>query len=195
MYEKRVAQRWASFALLCGSWGRRRFWFRRTGPGNIIACMSRLRRLVVSDRWFFITCRVLPRRRILSDAEFATLAEVIDPRRKEHGFLLSAWVFLPDHWHAIFYPRHPLTISSMTTRAAWSASCLRRAGCASTGCCCLPMNIPGFEASMTVGEEPQRNANYAYLCATCFGSPDGDCYLNRCQGTTSMWRTDPSIGG
>ncbi|MGD1105070.1 MAG: hypothetical protein ABSA59_23740 [Terriglobia bacterium] len=28
--------------------------------------MSRLRRLVVSDRWFFITCRVLPRRRILS---------------------------------------------------------------------------------------------------------------------------------
>jgi len=73
--------------------------------------MSRLRRLVVSDRWFFITCRVLPRRRILSDAEFATLAEVIDPRRKEHGFLLSAWVFLPDHWHAIFYPRHPLTIS------------------------------------------------------------------------------------
>jgi putative transposase len=39
------------------------------------------------------------------------LAEVIDERRAEHGFLLTAWVFLPDHWHAIFYPRHPLTIS------------------------------------------------------------------------------------
>ena len=73
--------------------------------------MSRLRRLVVSDRWFFITCRLLPRRRILSDSEFATLAKVIDQRRAEHGFLLTAWVFLPDHWHAIFYPRHPLTIS------------------------------------------------------------------------------------
>ena len=73
--------------------------------------MSRLRRLVVSDRWFFITCRLLPSRRILSDSEFATLAEVIVERRAEHGFLLTAWVFLPDHWHAIFYPRHPLTIS------------------------------------------------------------------------------------
>ena len=33
--------------------------------GVIIACMSRLRRLVVSDRWFFITCRLLPTRGIL----------------------------------------------------------------------------------------------------------------------------------
>jgi len=73
--------------------------------------MSRLRRLVVSDRWFFITCRLLPGRRILSDSEFAILARVIDERRAEHGFVLTAWVFLPNHWHAIFYPRHPLTIS------------------------------------------------------------------------------------
>ena len=28
--------------------------------------MSRLRRLVISDRWFFITCRVLPWRGILT---------------------------------------------------------------------------------------------------------------------------------
>jgi len=73
--------------------------------------MSRLRRLVVSDRWFFVTCRVLPGRRHLSDSEFACLAQVIRERRQEHGFLLSAWVFLPDHWHAILYPAHPLTIS------------------------------------------------------------------------------------
>ena len=76
--------------------------------------MSRLRRLVVADRRFFITCWLLPRRRILSDSEFATLAKVIDQRRAEHGFLLTAWVFLPDPaaaGHAISYPRHPLTIS------------------------------------------------------------------------------------
>ena len=66
--------------------------------------MSRLRRLVVSDRWFFITCRLLPRRGMFCPAEFACLARVIRERRKEHGFRLSAWVFLPDHWHAIFYP-------------------------------------------------------------------------------------------
>jgi REP element-mobilizing transposase RayT len=75
--------------------------------------MSRLRRLVVSHRWFFVTCRLLPRRRILSELEFACLARVIHERREEHGFLLTAWVFLPDHWHAIFYPRYPLTISGV----------------------------------------------------------------------------------
>jgi putative transposase len=74
--------------------------------------MSRLRRLVVTDRWFFVSCRVLPRR-TLSESEFDCLARVIDARRQEHGFLLSAWVFLPDHWHVIFYPAHPLTISTV----------------------------------------------------------------------------------
>ncbi|MGO8737072.1 MAG: REP-associated tyrosine transposase [Terriglobia bacterium] len=75
--------------------------------------MSRLRRLVVPDHWFLVTCRLLPRRRILSDLEFACLAGVIRERREEHGFLLTAWVILPDHWHAIFYPRYPLTISGV----------------------------------------------------------------------------------
>ncbi len=74
--------------------------------------MSRLRRLVVSDRWFFITCRVLPRRGILSLSEFACLAQVIHERREKHRFLLTAWAFLPDHWHAIIYPPYPLTIST-----------------------------------------------------------------------------------
>jgi len=39
------------------------------------------------------------------------LAQVIHERRAEHGFLLTAGVFLPDHGHAIFYPSSPLTIS------------------------------------------------------------------------------------
>jgi REP element-mobilizing transposase RayT len=62
-----------------------------------MGAMSRLRRLVVSDRWFFVTCRVLPRRGTLSESEFGCLARVIHERREEHAFLLSAWVFLPDH--------------------------------------------------------------------------------------------------
>jgi REP element-mobilizing transposase RayT len=78
-----------------------------------MGAMSRLRRLVVSDRWFFVTCRFLPRRRILSESEFACLARVIQERREEHGFLLTAWVFLPDHWHANLYPGYPLTISGV----------------------------------------------------------------------------------
>jgi putative transposase len=74
-------------------------------------CISRLRRLVLSDRFFFISCRVHRLRRNLNEAEFACLAEVVRERRKVHRFLLTAWVFLPDHWHAIIFPRSPLTIS------------------------------------------------------------------------------------
>jgi REP element-mobilizing transposase RayT len=89
----------------------REFWIAGLLPRAIITRMPRLRRLVRSGRLFFITCRVLLPRRHLSDSEFATLAQVIAERRAEHKFLLTAWVFLPDHWHAIFYPRHPQGIS------------------------------------------------------------------------------------
>ena len=58
--------------------------------------MSRLRRLVLFDHFFFVTCRLLRRRRLLPDPEFACLARVIAERRRKHGFLLTAWVFLPD---------------------------------------------------------------------------------------------------
>ena len=98
-------------AFLCGTWQEREFRFAPATRRIIIGRMSRLRRLVVSDRWFFVTCRLLSRRQILTPAEFATLAHVIQERRTEHGFLLTAWIFLPDHWHAVFYPRYPLTIS------------------------------------------------------------------------------------
>src|SRR5208283_2403860 len=50
--------------------------------------MSRLRRLVLSDSWFFMTCRVLPWRGILTASEFACWGGVIHERRAKHGFLL-----------------------------------------------------------------------------------------------------------
>ena len=75
--------------------------------------MSRLRRLALSDRFFFVTCRLLPQRRRLAESEFAIFAHVIRERREKRRFLLAAWVFLPDHWHAIIYPRYPLTISTV----------------------------------------------------------------------------------
>jgi len=78
---------------------------------GIIIHVSRLRRLVLSDRFFFVTCRLLPPRRLLGEAEFGCHARVIAQRRAEHGFLLTAWVLLPDHWHAIFIPKFPLTIA------------------------------------------------------------------------------------
>jgi putative transposase len=73
--------------------------------------VSRLRRLVLSDRYFFITCRLVPPRRLLVESEFECLAGLVAERRAEHRFLLTAWVFLPNHWHAIFFPASPLTIA------------------------------------------------------------------------------------
>ena len=73
--------------------------------------MSRLRRLVLSDRFFFVTCRISRRRQALSESEFACLASVIRARRQKYRFLLTAWVFLPDHWHAVLCPQSPLTVS------------------------------------------------------------------------------------
>lgn len=73
--------------------------------------MSRLRRLVLSDRFFFVSCRLARHCEPLGEAEFEKLARTVAARREEHGFLLTAWVFLPDHWHAIIYNRDPLTIS------------------------------------------------------------------------------------
>ncbi|MCL5005607.1 MAG: transposase [Acidobacteria bacterium] len=73
--------------------------------------MSRLRRPFLSDRYFFITVRLLRRREKMTDADFVLLAQAFNRVRSLHPLLLTAWVFLPDHWHAICAPRHPVTIS------------------------------------------------------------------------------------
>jgi len=61
--------------------------------------------VVLSDRFFFLSCRVLPTRRNLSESEFATLAHVIWERRKQHEFLLTAWVFVFEPGQAGLGPR------------------------------------------------------------------------------------------
>ena len=73
--------------------------------------MSRLRRPFLYDRFIFVTVKSLPSRASLGEGDFERLASSFTRMRKKHGFLLTAWVFLPDHWYAIVYPRVPLTIS------------------------------------------------------------------------------------
>jgi len=50
----------------------------RFDAGDYATHVSRLRRLVVSDHGFLITCRLLPRRRILSESEFACWVKHLD---------------------------------------------------------------------------------------------------------------------
>jgi hypothetical protein len=42
--------------------------------------MSRLRRLVLSDRYFFVTCNLLRTRAVLSEDDFEVLARVMQAR-------------------------------------------------------------------------------------------------------------------
>jgi REP element-mobilizing transposase RayT len=55
--------------------------------------------------------KLLPKRRDLVEADFACLARCLDAVRCRQRFFLTAWVFLPNHWHAILFPPYPLTIS------------------------------------------------------------------------------------
>jgi putative transposase len=75
--------------------------------------VSRLRRPFLSDRFFFLTVKLQPGRRQLGERDFAVLAPSLDAVRSRQRFLLTAWVFLPDHWHAILFPSYPLTISDV----------------------------------------------------------------------------------
>lgn len=73
--------------------------------------VSRLRRLFLSNRCFFITVRLLKERAKLAEADFSLLPLAHNRSRVVHRFYLTAWVFLPDHWHLICAPAYPVTIS------------------------------------------------------------------------------------
>ena len=67
--------------------------------------MSRLCQPFLYDRFIFVTANLLRSRTRLKESEFARLAVSLARMRQKHGFLLTAWVFLPDHWHAIINGR------------------------------------------------------------------------------------------
>jgi putative transposase len=66
--------------------------------------VSRLRRLFVSGKIFLVTCNVLRTRTPFTEQEFEILADILDRVRQRRGFLLSGYVFMPDHWHGLIYP-------------------------------------------------------------------------------------------
>jgi putative transposase len=87
----------------------------------------------VSDEFFFVTVRLLKRRRESDDADFQCLALAIRRARAVHPFFLTAWVFLPDHWHAICAPQYPLTICEVMKSIKNSSTTLINRGRAASG--------------------------------------------------------------
>jgi putative transposase len=63
--------------------------------------MSRLRRLTLRNRWFFVTCNVARARAHFATADYEALAEAIARVRLRWGFFITGYVFMPDHWHML----------------------------------------------------------------------------------------------
>ncbi len=64
-------------------------------------------------RIFFVTCNLRATRTPLTSRDFATLGEAFGKVRERRGFLLPGYVFMPDHWHAVIFPRKGDTLSSV----------------------------------------------------------------------------------
>ena len=77
----------------------------------MISPMSNVHRLRDSDRIFFITANLSKNLSHLTKTEFAGLLRILESARCRLGFLLCGYVLMPDHWHALVFPRYPLTIS------------------------------------------------------------------------------------
>lgn len=73
--------------------------------------MTRLRRLRVTDRIFFITTNLALGHSQLTRCEYDLLIDVFQAARFNLGFMLCGYVLMPDHWHALLWPSFPLTIS------------------------------------------------------------------------------------
>ncbi len=93
------------------------------GPRSAqIDAMSRLRRPFLSDRYIFATVKVRKPRRRLGQGDFKRLASAMSRMRPKHRFLLAAWVFLPDHGHAISTYHFPSDESKVAPTSCSSKS-------------------------------------------------------------------------
>ncbi len=65
--------------------------------------MSRLRRIEVAGRFFFITTNLLKYAQPLSTSERNICLDHIDRARAKHKFALFAYVVMPDHVHILIW--------------------------------------------------------------------------------------------
>jgi len=88
------------------------------------------------------------------------LACVVRERREKYHFLLTAWVFLPDRWHAISFPRFPLTISRVTESIKVASTLLLNARRKESGLLSQPRF---FDRAVRTVKEYYRKVEYIHL--------------------------------
>ena len=81
--------------------------------------MSRVHRLLTTDRIFFVTVNLRRAHAPLAADEFRLVAAAINESRRRLRFLLCCYVLMPDHWHSLIWTGHPLTISRVVQKIKW----------------------------------------------------------------------------
>jgi REP element-mobilizing transposase RayT len=123
--------------------------------------MSRLRRLLVSEKIFFIASNLLPTRLPLEEADSECLAKAMEGVRSRRGFLLAGYVFLPDHWHALLVPARGDQLPALMD--ALKAAAMRRVN-----------SRRGTRGSLWqpryFDESYGRSSSITKACATCTGT-------------------------
>ena len=84
--------------------------------------MSRLRRIQLHSRFFFITANLRREVRPLSDVELAILGETLNSLRNCVNVALCGYCLMPDHWHAVLFPDESASISDILLRIKTSSS-------------------------------------------------------------------------
>lgn len=75
--------------------------------------MSRLRRLLLNHRVFFVTTNFAPSALPVASSERDIVLEATGRVRLERGFLLFAYVVMPTHCHLLFSPADEDTLSNV----------------------------------------------------------------------------------
>jgi len=73
--------------------------------------VSNVSRLRLSDRIFFVTVNLQRHSPVLAADEYPVLLGALEESRRRLGFLICGYVAMPDHWHALLFPRYPLAVS------------------------------------------------------------------------------------
>ena len=81
--------------------------------------MSRVHRLLTTDRIFFVTVNLWRALPPLAADEFRHVAAALEEARRRLRFLLCGYVLMPDHWHVLIGTAYPVTISRVIQKVKW----------------------------------------------------------------------------
>lgn len=95
-------------------------------PPDYTVPVSRVKRLLTTNRIFFVTVNLRKSRPVFSESEFPIIISAMEESRRKLSFRLCGYVLMPDHWHALIGVSDPLTISRAVQDIKWIAA--RRIG-------------------------------------------------------------------